>query len=440
MCARSGAVIALLALLGGAISGCRGQDRAEPAATEGHILAMRAAGGGSRLDRAIGELQQDLRREPRSSERWISLGEAWVRKAREAADPGLYHSADDAARAALALAPDTPRALVLRGLVLLEAHRFEEARQLAEGLVEHAPGDTAALGVLSDALLELGSFEEAARAAQRMMDLKPNLPSYARASYLLWLQGDVAGSLEAARLAADAGGDAESRAWARTQAALVSWHRGDLDGAEDALRRALRELPEHPAALAAMGRVALSRRDFPAARGWLERAYARAPLPETAWLLGDARGASGDKEGAAAAYDRVVRDGRASDRRTLALFFATKGREPEEAVRLAEAERAVRDDIYTEDAYAWALHRAGRLAEADAAARKATRLGTPDARLLWHAGAIRIARGERRQGIALLRRALRLNPEFDLTGAAEARRLLAEALRPRRVALARETR
>jgi len=82
MCARSGAVIALLALLGGAISGCRGQDRAEPAATEGHILAMRAAGGGSRLDRAIGELQQDLRREPRSSERWISLGEAWVRKAR----------------------------------------------------------------------------------------------------------------------------------------------------------------------------------------------------------------------------------------------------------------------------------------------------------------------------------------------------------------------
>jgi Flp pilus assembly protein TadD len=118
----------------------------------------------------------------------------------------------------------------------------------------------------------------------------------------------------------------------------------------------------------------------------------------------------------------VVREGRALDRRTLALFYATKGLEPEEAVRLAEQERTIRDDLYTEDAYAWALYRAGRLEEARAAVDRATALGTPDARLRYHAGAIRLASGERRAGRALIRAALALNPAFDLTGAAEARR------------------
>ena len=288
---------------------------------------MREAGGSASIDRRIGDLQRRLRREPSSPEAWLTLGEAWVRKAREEADPGLYRSAEDCARAALALARDSQRAHRLLGLVLLEDHRFEEARRLAEALVARAPDDAAAHGVLSDALLELGRTDEAAHAAQRMMDLKPNLPAYVRASYLLWLRGDVAGALESARLAVDAGGEAESRAWARTQAALLRWSRGDLDGADAELERALAEAPEHAAAMVARGRVALSRRDFAAARAWLERAHRRAPLPETAWLLGDARAASGDEAGAREAYDRVIRDGRAVDHRTLALFLATKGRD-----------------------------------------------------------------------------------------------------------------
>jgi tetratricopeptide (TPR) repeat protein len=430
-------VLAALLLVTLSTLACWRPERAEATFTDGHPLAMRAAGSSTPTDRRIGDLQAHLRRAPRSPEAWMDLGEAWVRKARLDADPGLYHGAEDAARAALALGPESPRALLLRGLVLVEGHRFEEARVLAEALLAREPGLAAAHGLLSDALLELGRYEEAAAAAQRMMDLKPNLPSYVRAAHLLWLVGDAEGSIEAARLAVDAGGDAESRAWARTQAGLVRWHRGDLEGADVELARALAEAPDHPAALVAKGRVALSRRDFPAARDLLERAFRRAPLPETAWLLADARAACGDDAGAREAHDRVVTDGRAFDRRTLALFLATRNRDAGEAVRLAETERRVRGDVYTEDAHAWALYRAGRIEEADRASRSATRLGTPDARLLFHAGAIRMAMGERRAGAALVRRALRLNPEFDVTGAAEARQLLAEAARPRRATTSR---
>ncbi len=159
-----------------------------------------------------------------------------------------------------------------------------------------------------------------------------------------------------------------------------------------------------------------------------------APLPQTAWLLGDARAAAGDAAGARAAYDRVVQGGRAFDRRTLALFYATQGIETDEAVRLAEQERAVRGDLYSEDAFAWALFRAGRLAEAGRAAGRALRLGTQDARLLYHAGAIKIASGERTEGLALVRRAVALNPEFDAIGATEARALLARDSGSARVA------
>jgi hypothetical protein len=111
---------------------------------------------------------------------------------------------------------------------------------------------------------------------------------------------------------------------------------------------------------------------------------------------------------------------------TLASFYATKNRAPEEALRLIDAERRTRGGIYVDDVHAWALFRAGRLREARDIADRAIRMGTPDARLLYHAGAIRLASGDR-DGLALVRRALALNPRFDSTGADEAERLLRRA-------------
>jgi hypothetical protein len=58
--------------------------------------------------------------------------------------------------------------------------------------------------------------------------------------------------------------------------------------------------------------------------------------------------------------------------------------------------------------------------------RRAMRLGTRDARLLYHAGAIAIAAGDPVRGRRQIADALALNPGFDLTGSAEARRLLAK--------------
>jgi len=405
---------------------CEAPARPEPAHSLRHPLALQQppqpAGSGLPVLRE----QERLRRSPGSSQAWVRLGEAWIAAAREMADPGLYHGAADCADAALELTPADPQALALRAMVSLEAHRFDEARRLGEELLQGNPRQPVALGLLSDALLELGRFEEAVDAAQRMVDLKPGLPSYARAAWLRWLRGDVDGALEAARLAIDAGGSREPRAWLMVQVALMRWNRGEVEAADAEVDRALAELPHYPPALAAKGRVALARAHFSESVRWLEEAQERSPLVETAWLLGDARSALGDTQGAEQAWAEAIRTGRALDRRTLALFYATRDRDHREALRLAEEERRVRGDLYTEDVYAWALYRVGRIAEARQASARATRLGTPDARLLYHAGAIEVAAGRVREGRALVRAALALNPHFDRSAAVEARRLLAQ--------------
>jgi tetratricopeptide (TPR) repeat protein len=391
------------------------------------VLALASTADDGPTDRAIARARAVAMRSPSKADVWTLLGEAWIGKARESSDPGYYLNANACADLALRASPNDGPALDLRAMVLLNQHRFEDARALASAHLASSPDDATAYGVVSDALLELGRLPEAVSATQSMMDLKPNAASYARAAHLRWLVGDARGAQRVMRDAIDAtspGPASEPRAWVLVDAAMLFWHQGDYDGADAGFDLALRALAEYPPALVGKARVRLARGDGAAAVALLERAYARSPLVETAWLLGDARRLSGDEPGAGQAYAIVQREGRRTDRRTLSLFESTTGRDTAEALALAEDERAVRDDPYTEDAYAWALYRSGRLADARRAIDAARRWGTPDARLMFHAGAVRIAQGEATTGRALVAGALALNPEFDLAGSDEARRLL----------------
>src|SRR5262249_40893277 len=156
-------------------------------------------------------------------------------------------------------------------------------------------------------------FEDAAAAAQKMMDLKPNLPSYSRASHFRWLQGDTKAALEYARLAIDAGRDPkdpEPRAWQLVQAAMIWWNQGDYEGADAGCQKALDAIGEYPPAVVGRGRVALAKGDGKRAAELFQRAFVQSPLAETAWLLGDARDVAGDRTGAEEAWARVEKEGR----------------------------------------------------------------------------------------------------------------------------------
>jgi tetratricopeptide (TPR) repeat protein len=286
-----------------------------------------------------------------------------------------------------------------------------------------------AWGTLSDALLEQGHIAGAEEAAARMMALKPNLPSYSRASYLHLLRGRSSKAKEAIRLAIDSAGtraiDAEPRAWAIVQAAYLFWHEGDYEGAEAGFAMALQILPQYPPALVGRAQVALAQGRAADAVPLLSRAHELSPLIETLWLLGDARRLSGDAAGAKEAYAQLERQGRRSDPRTLAYYFAKRGEHLDVAAELIKEERRDRADPYTLDVQAWILFKRGQAAEA----RKildgegVLGLGLRDARVLYHAAAVHAATSDLQGARKLASEALRRNPRFDVDDAA-----LAEAL------------
>ena len=105
------------------------------------------------------------------------------------------------------------------------------------------------------------------------------------------------------------------------------------------------------------------------------------------------------------------------------IFYANHDLKPEEAYALARGEYdAGRRDIYGADALAWTALKSGRIGEAQTAIAEALRLGTQDARLLYHAGMIARAAGDTPAAADFLRRALTLNPHFDPLQSAIARK------------------
>lgn len=261
----------LLSLLAITCAACSDRvAKTEPQAPE--IAQPKVAGGDCLAtvdDAALAQAQHkaQLAADRERAAAWVSVGHAFVRLARTQTRPELYRNVEACAARALAVAPSDADALHLRGIVMMDAHQFVQARALAQQLIERDADDVGAWGLLSDASLELGAIPEATTAAQRMMDLKPSLLSYGRAAHLRFVAGDAAGALELYGLAIAAGRhlkDREPSAWMMVQAALVFLDKGDYAGAEAGFDAALREVPSYEPALAGKRQAAQARAATPA--------------------------------------------------------------------------------------------------------------------------------------------------------------------------------
>jgi Tfp pilus assembly protein PilF len=116
--------------------------------------------------------------------------------------------------------------------------------------------------------------------------------------------------------------------------------------------------------------------------------------------------------------------------RTLALIYAANNRKLDRALELAKAEFEVRDDVYSHDALAWVLFKTGEIDSALEAIKKAVSLATPEPSFYFHAGMIALAAGKRGEANVYLRRALKLNPNFDWLESQVAREQLAKLQEP----------
>ena len=379
-------------------------------------------------DRRIEAAQGVIRKAPASLAGYNALAAAFMQKARETGDFGYNARAEEAIRRSYEVAPDNQGANRLRGHLLLAYHRFAEAREVALRAVAQNPRDYEAYGALVDAHVELGQYDEAKKALQAMLDVRPYAASYARASYLRSLHGDAAGAIEAMRLAAASAdpGDPESLAWCLVHLGDELMNTGKPSEAEREYDRALYYFPDYPLALNAKARARARAGDTAAAVALYQKSLDRVPSPDAAVALGDLYSKLGKTKEAKRQYDLVefierAGAGAGTYSRQLALFWADHDVRLDEALEIARRERALRADIYTSDALAWCLYKKGQLAEARAAMDEALRLGTRDPRLLYHAGMIYKALGDRPAAAKFLTEALAINPSFDVLQAEVAR-------------------
>lgn len=363
---------------------------------------------------------------------YAELATAYMEKARETSDGAFYGRAEAACNKALELNPKSYAAIRLLSWVYSGQHRFHEALGAARRALVIDPKDPWNYGTLGDALLELGEYQEGAEAIQEMVDLRPDVAAYTRAAYVRELFGDTEGAIEIMSMAVRAAGsrDREHSAWCRVQLGNLLFSAGRLAEAESQYQAALQVFPEYHFAFSGLGRVRAGQKQFDEAIRSYQRSIDLVPTLESVFALADLYTRLKRPQEATRQFELVEtlenigRGSGVKPEAQLALFCADHDMRMGEALRIVREHAKERQDVRTLDALAWVLFKHGRYEEARAASRRARRLGTKDALILYHHGMIEAQLGKPREAVDALQQALNVNPYFHLTHVEEARRVL----------------
>jgi tetratricopeptide (TPR) repeat protein len=384
----------------------------------------------------VERLQAQLRSSPEDWEAFGQLGLAYLQIARETGDPSYLAKAEGVLEKALDLNPEDYTSLSALGSLALARHAFHEALDWGEQARNINPDRAYAYGVMVDAQVELGLYEQAVDTLQQMVDLRPDMSSYSRVSYLRELHGDVEGAVEMMQWAVEGGSPgSENTAWTRTQLGNLYFNSGRVKEAENEYLRTLHDRPDYVYALAGLASVRAAQGQAEEAITLLERAIAIMPLPEFLIHLEDLYRFTGQEEAARrqgellAAIQQLYRSSGVDLDLEIALYNADHDLNLEETVEQARQAYERRPSVYAADVLAWALYKTGRYREAQTYSQEALRLGSRDALKLFHAGMIHFQLGERAQAREYLEQALAVNPNFSLLYSQAARQTLADLAR-----------
>jgi Tfp pilus assembly protein PilF len=191
------------------------------------------------------------------------------------------------------------------------------------------------------------------------------------------------------------------RAWLLTQMGHLRLVSGNTEAAEKLMQQALAEFPEYPEALENLAQVRIAQKKYGDAVSLLQRRrdqagsrasnlYQLAEALQLAGRTGEAQKAFEEFEGKA--LEASPR--KDNSNRELIFYYAEQAQQPAKALKVAQQEYAWRHDVYTLDAYAWALHVNGQDAEARKQIEIALAVGIRDAKFFLHAGEIALKLGD----------------------------------------------
>src|ERR1700685_1310926 len=205
------------------------------------------------------------------------------------------------------------------------------------------------------------------------------------------------------------------RALILTQRGHLRLASGNSDAAEKLFQQALTSVPTQPSALGNLAQVRITQKRNAEALVLLQQRDQGIPHAENLYDLAEVLQLAGrDTEAKKAFADfetkSLAESGRkANSNRELVFYYADHAHQPAKALEVAKQEYAWRHDVYTLDAYAWALHVNGQDAEARKQIEAALPVGIRDAKILRHAGEIALQLGDRDAAQRYLQESAALN-------------------------------
>ena len=358
------------------------------------LMAFAAAGKPSPAERAMERARQSIDKNPASAEGYNSLAFALARRARETADPEYYRKAEDVLKRSFELEKDNFDGRKALAWVMLGRHEFAGALKLAQELNREMKDDVMVYGLLADAHTELGNYREAEEDVQWMLNIgRSSIAGITRAAHLRELFGDLEGAMQlmdaAYRRLSPA--ELEERAWVLTHAAHLELLAGNTAAAEPLLAEALRLFPDYHYAIAKLAKLRAAQGRHKDAAALMRRRYEVAPHPENLHGLAVALEKAGSLREAREFFIDFEAKARAemnswdNANRELIFYYADHASEFEKALDVARREARRRQDVYTLDAYAWALFRNGQTGEARRQMERALEVGVRDPELLKRA-------------------------------------------------------
>ena len=383
----------------------------------------------------ISVYEEKVAQSPDSSIFLRLLADQYLRRFREMADVEDVLRAEQAARRSLALQPRHNQvSSMLLASALLSQHQFRSALDVLNNAQNPSVDNPNIVSLLASIQMELGDYEATHQLLQNLAQKESNSGQNAVVARYLELTGNLASArqlLDEAMQEMDSfyTMSAETRAWFHARTGDLAFAAGDLALSEQRYREALDLFPRHIAAFTGLARLLAAQHRWQDALNAANQGIELMPQVETLSYKADAQLALLDQKGAAETEDLIgvvayLSKVKGIYDRALAVYYTEHGIHLTEALEIARSEVAVRDDVYAEDTLAWAAAANGQWQEAQRAAQRATRLGTEDALLQFHAGMIAFHLGNRKEAVKRLTQAVSLNPQFHHKYADQARQAI----------------
>jgi tetratricopeptide (TPR) repeat protein len=245
--------------------------------------ALSLSGEWKNAKKAIESLQAKIRHNPADYASKLMLAYGYMQEARITGEHPYYYPAS------LTLLEDVldnvkktealyAKALVAKASVQLSLHHFAEALETGQEALAYAPADKDLYGVLCDANVELGNYPEAIKMADKMVELRPELASYSRISYLREIHGDLPGAIVAMQLAVESGYPGlEQTCWTRYNLAKLYERTSDTSMARQEYELIMAQNPHYAFAVGGLGGLAVKAKHYNQALGYYKQALDMMP-------------------------------------------------------------------------------------------------------------------------------------------------------------------